>query len=148
MRGPGHAHHVASPVQHASHGAARPEPEPSVTVFFISRRTSGVARRMDSLIAHLQTRERRRARILKLDADADAHLLARLGVTEVPAIVVVKDRRVVGRLYGQATMPEIDRVVRPHLDPLPDVHPDHGHPQAAPAPAAPAPAPEPAATEV
>ena len=72
---------------------------------------------MDSLIAHLQNRERRRARIRRVEAEADAGMVERLGVTELPAIVVVKNRRVVGRLYGQATMPQIDRLVRPHLEP-------------------------------
>lgn len=74
---------------------------------------------MDSLIAHLQTRERKRALVRRVDADdaAAAALVGRLGVTDVPAIVVVKDRQIVGRLSGRATMPEIDQLVLPHLEP-------------------------------
>lgn len=92
---------------------------PVTTIYFVSRRTSGEARRMDSLIAHLQTRERKRAVVRRVDVDdaAAASLVGRLGVTDVPAIVVVKDRQIVGRLSGRATMPEIDQLVLPHLEP-------------------------------
>jgi thioredoxin-like negative regulator of GroEL len=95
---------------------AEAEPTPPVTVFFVTRRTSGIARRMESLIADLQVHIRPWARIRKIDADANADFAAKIGATEVPTIVVVKKRRIVGRLTGRATMPEIERLVMPHLD--------------------------------
>jgi thioredoxin-like negative regulator of GroEL len=92
---------------------------PAVTVFFVTRRTSGIARRMESLIADLQVHAGAWLRIRTVDADVDADLAARIGASEVPTIVVVKKRRIVGRLTGRATLPEIERLVLPHLDSTP-----------------------------
>jgi hypothetical protein len=36
-------------------------------------------------------------------------------VTTAPSLVLVKDRRVVGRLEGQVTGRQIDDLIRPHL---------------------------------
>jgi thioredoxin-like negative regulator of GroEL len=41
--------------------------------------------------------------------------VAQLGVTTAPALVLVKDRQVVGALEGRVSGREIDDLIRPHL---------------------------------
>ena len=84
-------------------------------VFFRSER-SGPARRMESLIAHLARKERERVRVKRGDGDARPDLGERFGVTDVPTLVLVKDRRVVARLDGRASAPQIERMLEAHLD--------------------------------
>ena len=86
-------------------------------VFFRSER-SGPARRMESLIAHLARKERERLRVKRVDVDARADLAARFGVTEVPTVVLVRDRRVVARIEGRASAPRIERMLAAHLERL------------------------------
>lgn len=83
-------------------------------VFFTSER-SGPARRMESLLAHLARKERARLRISRVDVDERPELAAKFRVEEVPTLVLVKDRRAVGRLTGRASAPQIDALVAPHL---------------------------------
>ncbi len=85
-------------------------------VFFTSTR-SGPARRMESLLAHLARKERNRLRVSRIDADEKPELAERLGVTEVPTLVLVKDGRPVARLSGRVSAPQIERMVEPHLAP-------------------------------
>lgn len=82
---------------------------------FVFRRCCGVCRRMEGLVAWVRVTEKKRLRVIDLDADRDADLAARLGVTQTPAFVLVKDRRVVGRLDGRVTGRQIDDLIRPHL---------------------------------
>ena len=84
-------------------------------VFFRSER-SGPARRMESLIAHLARKERERVRVKRVDVDVRPDLAARIGVTEVPTVVLVRDRRVVERLEGRASAPQIERMLEAHLE--------------------------------
>ena len=86
-------------------------------VFFRSER-SGPARRMESLLAHVARKERERLRVRRVDVDQRPDLAARFGVTEVPTLVLVKDRRAVDRLDGRASAPAIERMLEPHLEPL------------------------------
>ena len=65
---------------------------------FLSRRSSGPSRRMESLFAWV-----------------NPALLQTLAVAKVPALVLIKDRRVLGRLEGRATGQQIDELIRPHL---------------------------------
>jgi thioredoxin-like negative regulator of GroEL len=83
-------------------------------VFFCSQR-SGPARRMESLLAHLARKERARLRIMRVDIDEQPELAARFKVTAVPSLVVVKGKRVVGRIDGRASAPKIDAMLEPHL---------------------------------
>ena len=85
-------------------------------VFFRSEQ-SGPARRMESLIAHLARKERERVRVKRVDIDARPDLAARFGVTEVPTVVLVHERRVVERLEGRASAPQIERMLASHLEP-------------------------------
>jgi thioredoxin-like negative regulator of GroEL len=86
-------------------------------VFFTSER-SGPARRMESLLAHLARKERLRLRISRVDIDRRPELAEKFDVGEVPTLVLVKGQRVVGRLPGRASAPQIQAMVAPHLPAL------------------------------
>ena len=85
-------------------------------VFFYSRR-SGPARRMESLLAHLARKERRRLRIRRVDVDDHSALAEQFRVTTVPTLVLVIGKRAVGRLDGRASAPRIEALLEQHLDP-------------------------------
>ena len=83
-------------------------------VFFSSER-SGPARRMESLLAHLERKERHRLRVKRVDIDASAEIAARFKVDVVPTLVLVKDRKVVCRLDGRTSAPRIEAMLAPYL---------------------------------
>ncbi len=83
-------------------------------VFFWSER-SGPARRMESLLAHLERKERERLRIRRVDVDASPELAERFAVSVVPTLVLVKDKRIVARLDGRTSAPKIEAMLEPHL---------------------------------
>ena len=88
-----------------------------VLAFFRSER-SGPARRMESLIAHFAHKERQRLRVTIVDADARPDLAERFDVTTVPTLVLIKDRRDIGRLEGRASAPQIERLLEGQLEPV------------------------------
>ena len=88
---------------------------PDLTLVFVGRRESGVSRRMESLVAWVKVTQKKRLRVVELDADRHPGLVEQLAVTEVPTLLLVEDRRVVGRLEGRATGRQIDELIRPHL---------------------------------
>jgi thioredoxin-like negative regulator of GroEL len=90
------------------------DPRP-LLVFFRSER-SGPARRMESLIAHLARKERDRVRVRRVDVDLRPDLAERFAVTDVPTVVLVQKRRVVARLDGRASAPQIERMLDANLD--------------------------------
>jgi thioredoxin-like negative regulator of GroEL len=83
-------------------------------VFFANER-SGPARRMESLIAHVARKERERLRVTRVDVDQRPDLAERFAVSDVPALVLVKDKRAVARLDGRSSAPRIERMLEPHL---------------------------------
>jgi len=83
-------------------------------VFFASR-TSGPARRMESLIAHIARKERDRLRVTRVDVDTRPELAERFGVRTVPTVVLVKQNRTVGRIEGRASAPRIEGLLAQHL---------------------------------
>ena len=85
-----------------------------VLVFFWSER-SGPARRMESLLAHLARKERARLRVVRVDVDRQPALAERFDITDVPTLVLVKRKRVVGRIDGRASAPKIETMLEPHL---------------------------------
>lgn len=89
------------------------EPKP-LLVFFCSER-SGPARRMESLLAHLARKERRRLVVKRVDVERRPELAERFEVGQVPTLVLVKDKRVVARLSGRASAPKIEQMLEPHL---------------------------------
>jgi thioredoxin 1 len=85
-----------------------------VLVFFCSQ-TSGPARRMESLLAHLARKERERVRILRVDVDERPELAERFRVATVPTLVLVLGKRVAGRLEGRVSQPRIEALLEQHL---------------------------------
>jgi thioredoxin-like negative regulator of GroEL len=83
-------------------------------VFFTSR-SSGPARRMESLLAHIARKERGRLRVSKVDVDDRPDLAERFRVEKVPSLALVVEKRVVSRLDGRATAPRIESMLEPHL---------------------------------
>ena len=83
-------------------------------VFFSSER-SGPARRMESLLAHLARKERARLRVIRVDVEHQPELAEKFRIAEVPTLVLVKGKRVVGRLEGRASQPRIESMLETHL---------------------------------
>jgi thioredoxin-like negative regulator of GroEL len=82
---------------------------------FVSRRQDGASRRMESLVAWVKVTQKKRLQVIEVDVDRQPSLARSLAVRRIPSLVVVKDRRVVGRLEGRATGRQIDELIRPHL---------------------------------
>lgn len=89
-------------------------PKRLLLLFFTTDR-SGPARRMESLLAHLARKERTRLSIVRIDADASPDWVEKLRITEIPTLVLVKDRQPVGRLEGRVSAPQIRRMLAPHF---------------------------------
>jgi thioredoxin-like negative regulator of GroEL len=87
-----------------------------ILLFFTDAR-SGPARRMESLLAHLARKERSRLRVARIDAETQPDWIERLQITAIPTLVLIKDRRPVGRLEGRVSAPQIERMISPHLEP-------------------------------
>jgi thioredoxin-like negative regulator of GroEL len=89
------------------------DPRP-LLVFFSSAR-SGPSRRMESLVAHIARKERDRLRVMQVDVDQRADLVEKLGVQDVPTLVLVIGRKAVARLDGRASAPKIEAMLEAHL---------------------------------
>ena len=87
-------------------------------LLFFSSPRSGPSRRMESLIAHIARKERHRVRVVQVDADDRVDLAARLAVESTPSLVLVVDRKPVGRLDGRASAPKIEALLDEHLSEL------------------------------
>jgi thioredoxin-like negative regulator of GroEL len=83
-------------------------------VFFFSE-TSGPARRMESLLAHIERKERGRLRMRHVDAAEHPRLVKKFGVTKIPTLVLVVDQRAVAKREGRASMPQIEELLEQHL---------------------------------
>jgi len=108
-------------IQHATAEVSEKErqvnDERPLLVFFWSER-SGPARRMESLLAHLERKERDRLRVRRVDVDASPELAKRFRVEVVPTLVLVKDRCAVSRLDGRTSAPKIEAMLERHLPAL------------------------------
>ena len=69
---------------------------------------------MESLVAWVEVTQKRRVRVLKLDADRHREVTRRLRVRSVPSLVLVCEGRVVGRLEGRSTGRQIDELITAH----------------------------------
>lgn len=78
---------------------------------------------MESLVAWVKVTQKRRLRVVDLDADRSAQLAQRLAVRTTPTLLVLVEGAVVGRLEGRATGRQIDDLIRPHLG---EEHPGGG----------------------
>lgn len=85
------------------------------TLLFLRKRQSGASRRMESLVAWVKVTQKRRLRVVEVDVDRNPALARELEVTELPSLVVIKDRQVVARLEGRATGRQIEDLIRPHV---------------------------------
>jgi thioredoxin-like negative regulator of GroEL len=70
---------------------------------------------MESLVAWVKVTQKKRLQVIEVDADRQQSVARSLAVRRIPSLVVVKNRRVVGRLEGRATGRQIDDLIRPHL---------------------------------
>jgi thioredoxin 1 len=86
----------------------------ALLVFFTSRR-SGPARRMESLLAHIARKERETLRVRRVDVEERPDLAERFQIDVVPALALVKGKRVVARLEGRSTAPRIESMLDSHL---------------------------------
>jgi thioredoxin-like negative regulator of GroEL len=91
---------------------------PNILVLLVTRRTSGVGRRMESVLARLQVRERDRVRVARVDADDRPDLVQRLGVQEIPTIVMFRGRRRLASLKGRVTLGEVEQTLSEHVEGL------------------------------
>jgi thioredoxin-like negative regulator of GroEL len=78
---------------------------------------------MESLLAQLGRKERKRLRVSRVDSDRAARLARQLGVREIPTLVLVVAGRPVARIEGRASAPQIERMLEPYLAPG---NPDRG----------------------
>jgi thioredoxin 1 len=85
------------------------------TVAFFTDPASGPARKMDSIVAHLARTQRHTYRVVRIDVTQKPELAERLKVTNVPTLLMIKNKRVVGRLEGRVSAPRIQRMVEEHL---------------------------------
>ena len=86
-----------------------------ILVLLVTSRTSGVGRRMKSVLAQLPVRERHRVRIARVDADDRPDLVRHLGVQEIPSIVMFQGRRRLACLKGRATLGDVERTLSQHV---------------------------------
>ena len=70
---------------------------------------------MESLLAVIERRERGRLRVVPVDADASRALADALGITEIPTLVLLRDRQAVARLEGRATGQQVDAMISAHV---------------------------------
>jgi thioredoxin-like negative regulator of GroEL len=66
---------------------------------------------MESVLAQLARKERQRIDIARVELDDQPELADRLGVAAAPTLVLVVDRRVVGRLAGRASATKIEALL-------------------------------------
>jgi thioredoxin-like negative regulator of GroEL len=66
---------------------------------------------MESVLARLQVRERDRVRVARVDADERPDLVERLGVQEIPSIVMLRDHKRLACLRGRATLGDVERTL-------------------------------------
>jgi thioredoxin-like negative regulator of GroEL len=86
----------------------------TLLVFFTSR-SSGPARRMESLLAHIARKERAKLEVKKVDVDERPELAERFRISQVPALALVRGKRVIARLEGRSTAPKIEALLEEHL---------------------------------
>jgi thioredoxin-like negative regulator of GroEL len=70
---------------------------------------------MDSLVAWVKVTQKRRLRVIQVDGDENPALVRRLGISRLPALVLVRNRKILGRLEGRATGRQIQELIGPHV---------------------------------
>jgi len=105
---------MASTRAHGHGNSAGAECAP--VLVFVGRRHCGATRRMESLVAWVKVTQKKRLRVVELDADRSPELAHHLGVRETPTLLVLERGAVVDRLEGRATGRQIDELIRPYLE--------------------------------
>lgn len=96
--------------------AAETDPQSKLpALVFVHSRRDGASRKMESLVAWVKVTQKKRLRVVDLDAERSTVLTERLRIRKIPSLLLVKDRRVVGRLEGRATGRQIEELIRAHL---------------------------------
>jgi thioredoxin-like negative regulator of GroEL len=90
-------------------------PDDRPLLLFFTSRSSGPARRMESLLAHIARKERSRLRVSKIDVDERPEVAERFRVGQVPSLALVVRKKVVSRIDGRATAPRIESMLEPYL---------------------------------
>ena len=85
------------------------------TLLFVRKRQDGASRKMESLVAWIKVTQKRRVRVVDVDADRHPEVASKLDVTAVPALVLMSGGRVLGRLEGRSTGRQIDELIREHV---------------------------------
>ena len=71
---------------------------------------------MESLLAHLERKERNRLSVRRVDVDQEPELAKRFQVRSVPTLILIKGTHAVARLEGKARAAEIEELVDRHFD--------------------------------
>ena len=88
----------------------------NILVLLVTRRTSGKGRRMESVLARVQVQHRDRVRVVRVEADAHPDLVRRLGVQEIPSIVMLRGRRRLACLSGRSSRADVERTLSEHVE--------------------------------
>jgi thioredoxin-like negative regulator of GroEL len=70
---------------------------------------------MESVLAQLARKERARIDVVRIDVDECDGVAERFGVSVVPTLVLVVEKRAVGRLEGRASATKIAALLDAHL---------------------------------
>ena len=70
---------------------------------------------MEILLAHLARKERDRLHVKRIDVEKRPEAAKKMKVEVVPTLLLIKEKRVVGRLEGRVSAPKIARMLEPHL---------------------------------
>lgn len=86
------------------------------TLVFVRDARSGPSRRMDSLVAWVRVTRKRQLRVVDVEASSNPEVVEMLNLSVVPALALLQDGRVVGRLEGKATGDQIEDLIRPYVE--------------------------------
>ena len=70
---------------------------------------------MDSLVAWVRVTRKRQLRVVDVEASSNPEVVEMLEISVVPALALLNDGRVVGRLEGKATGDQIEELIRPYV---------------------------------
>ncbi len=71
---------------------------------------------MESLVAWVKVTQKRRLRVVDVDADRNPDLADHLGVRRTPTLLVLDRGSVVGRHEGRATGRQIEELIAPFVE--------------------------------
>jgi thioredoxin 1 len=69
-------------------------------------------------VEELARRFQGRAKVGKVDVDAEPGLASRYGVSSIPALLVLRDGQVVDQTIGAASLPDLERFLEKHVQPV------------------------------